>query len=193
MSLCKACLLAVVVAIASHTSASAQMDPIAYVEAIANYYGQQAAAAGNEAVLTYRQQSGDWSTPDQQVLDYLIYQSRQQNPGWYADLKQREANFQQQQSQYVANSNAALDNLYNGYMQRSQWQYQSHQDYVRENIWERSQYMGNNGNVYELPYYQPYQQYEANDGSQFTQDQWGNYYQYDNAGWGSQMYPYNGY
>lgn len=193
MSLCKACLLTIVVAIASYSSAYAQMDPIAYVEAMADYYGQRAAAAGNEAVLIYRQQTGDWSTPDQQVLEYLTIQSRLQNPAWYADLQQREANFQLQQSQYVANSNAALDNSFNSYMQRSQWQYQGHQDYVRESIWERSQYMGNNGNVYELPYYQPYQQYQAQDGSQFMQDQWGNYYQYDHAGWGSQMQQFGGY
>lgn len=193
MSVVKSCVLTLIVAVATHSSANAQMDPIAYVESVANYYRQQAESAGNEAIQCYRQQTGDWSTPDQQVLDYLIYQSRQQNPGWYADLQQREANFQQQQSQYVANSNAALDNLYNGYMQRSQWQHQGHQDYVREAIWERSLYTGNNGDVYELPYYQPYQQYQAYDGSQFTQDQWGNYFQYDNSGWGNQMFQFGGY
>lgn len=43
-------------------------------------------------------------------------------------------------------------------------------------------YAGDNGYVYELPYYQPYQSYEANDGSQFMQDGYGDYYQYDNYG-----------
>ena len=126
-------------------------------------------------------------------MDYLVAESRQQNPEWYANLRQREANFQQQQSQYVADRNAQMDASFNNYMQQSQSQYQAHQDYVRGSIWERGLYTGSNNNVYELPYYQPYQSYQASDGSQFMQNGNGDYYQYDNGGWGTQMDSHGGY
>ncbi len=193
MSAFKTSLLAVALGFVVSQSSMAQIDYVAYVGQLAAQAGQQAAYHEQEAIRLYRQQSGDWSTPDQQVIAYLVAESRQQNPEWYAGLRQREANFQQQQRQYVADRNAQMDSSLNAYMQRSQSQFQAHQDYVRGSIWERGLYVGNNDNVYELPYYQPYQSYEANDGSQFMQNGYGDYYQYDNSGWGTQMNAFGGY
>ncbi|MCC7334831.1 MAG: hypothetical protein IT422_07035 [Pirellulaceae bacterium] len=190
MSAFKSCLLALTLGFIVSQTAMAQVDYIGYVEQLAAEAGQRAQYHEQEAIRLYRQQSGDWSTPDQQVIAYLVAESRRQNPGWYANLRQQEANFQQQQSQYVADRNQQMDSSFNAYMQRSQSEYQAHQDYVRGSIWERGLYAGDNGYVYELPYYQPYQSYEANDGSQFMQDGYGDYYQYDNYGWGTQMEAY---
>ncbi len=190
MSAFKSCLLALALGFVVSQAAMAQVDYVAYVEQLAAEAGQRANYHEQEAIRLYRQETGDWSTPDQQVFAYLVAQSRQQNPGWYANLRQQEANFQQQQSQYVADRNQQMDSSFNAYMQRSQSEYQAHQDYVRGSIWERGLYAGDNGYVYELPYYQPYQSYEANDGSQFMQDGYGDYYQYDNYGWGTQMEAY---
>ena len=80
-----------------------------------------------------------------------------------------------------------LDNSYNAYMQRSNMQHQAHQNYIRQSIWERNMYTGNNGYVYELPYYSGGNMYQSNDGSTFIQDNSGQYYQYDNAGWQYEM------
>lgn len=193
MSAFKSCLLALALGLVVSQTSMAQFDYIGYVGQLAAEAGQRANYHEQEAIRLYRQQSGDWSTPDQQVMAYLVAESRQQNPEWYANLRQREANFQLQQSQYVADRNAQMDSSFNAYMQRSQSQYQAHQDYVRGSIWERGLYAGDNGNVYELPYYQPYQSYEANDGSQFMQNGYGDYYQYDSNGWGTQMDPFGGY
>ena len=193
MSAFKSCLLALALGLVVSQSSMAQFDYIGYVGQLAAEAGQRANYHEQEAIRLYRQQSGDWSTPDQQVMAYLVAESRQQNPEWYANLRQREANFQLQQSQYVADRNAQMDSSFNAYMQRSQSQYQAHQDYVRGSIWERGLYAGDNGNVYELPYYQPYQSYEANDGSQFMQNGYGDYYQYDSNGWATQMDTFGGY
>ena len=187
MSAFKSCLLALALGLVVSQTSMAQFDYIGYVGQLAAEAGQRANYHEQEAIRLYRQQSGDWSTPDQQVMAYLVAESRQQNPEWYANLRQREANFQLQQSQYVADRNAQMDSSFNAYMQRSQSQYQAHQDYVRGSIWERGLYAGDNGNVYELPYYQPYQSYEANDGSQFMQNGYGDYYQYGSNGWATQM------
>ncbi|EGV32872.1 hypothetical protein ThidrDRAFT_0992 [Thiorhodococcus drewsii AZ1] len=164
-------------------------DYIGYVEQLAAQAGQQAQMHAQNAISAYRQQTGDWSTPDQQVLDYLTALSRQQNPGFYADLQRREQAFQAQQQGYVNNSNAVLDGMFNSYMDRSQQQYQGHQQYIREGIHERSLYTNGN-DVYEMPYYAPGNVYEANDGSQMTQDQYGQYYQYDPNGWETEMQEY---
>jgi hypothetical protein len=193
MSAFKSCLLALALGLVVSQTSMAQFDYIGYVGQLAAEAGQRANYHEQEAIRLYRQQSGDWSTPDQQVMAYLVAESRQQNPEWYANLRQREANFQLQQSQYVADRNAQMDSSFNAYMQRSQSQYQAHQDYVRGSIWERGLYAGDNGNVYELPYYQPYQSYEANDGSQFMQNGYGDYYQYDSNGWATQMDTFGGY
>lgn len=83
------------------------------------------------AITMYGQQTGDWSTADQQILARLDAMSRQQNPGFYSDLQQREQAFHAQQGAYVNDSNAVLDGMYNGYMDRSATQYQGHQDYTR--------------------------------------------------------------
>jgi hypothetical protein len=165
-------------------------DPIAYVEQLAAQLGQQAQMQGQYAISAYRQQTGDWSTPDQQVLDYLVAVSRQQNPGFYADLQRRENAFQAQQRAYVNNSNAILDGMYNGYMDRSQQQYQAHQQYIREGIHENSLYTNGN-DVYEMPYYAPGNVYEGDDGSQMIQDQYGQYRHYDPYGWETEMQEYS--
>jgi len=165
-------------------------DYIAYVEQLSQNLQQQANQSAAQAVYLYRQQTGDYTSSDQEIYNYLVAESRRQNPGWYADLQRREMQFQQQQGAYVQNSNAILDNMYNGYMNRSEVDYQSHQQYVQQGIWERANYTNGNGNVYELPYYQPNTMYEATDGTQFYQDNSGQYYQYDNSGWWSEMDPY---
>jgi hypothetical protein len=61
-------------------------DYIGYVEQLAAQAGQQAQMHAQNAITAYRQQTGDWSTPDQQVFEYLDAMSRQQNPGFYSDL-----------------------------------------------------------------------------------------------------------
>ncbi len=185
------CLFAIALTCCSCQNTFAQ-DYIGYVEQLAAEAGQRAQMHAQNAIQAYRQQTGDWSTPDQQVFNYLVAESQRQNPGFYADLQQREQAFQQQQQAYVANSHAVLDGMYNGYMARSQTQYQGHQQYVREGIWERSLYTNGNGNVYEMPYYQPGNIYQSPDGSTFMQNANGQYYQYDNYGWSSPMYYYGG-
>lgn len=169
--------------------ASAQ-DPLEYVKQLRREVQQRADSQARQAVQLYRQETGDYSTSDQAVFDYLVAESRRQNPAWYADLKQREANFQQQQAAYSQNINSIMDNRFNSYMQRSNDQHRAHQNYVRNVIWERELYQGSNGSVYELPYYSGNNVYQASDGSTFWQNQSGQYYQYDNSGWGYPMSPF---
>ena len=183
MNATRRCLLAFFLGVALCHAAYGQ-DYIGYVEQLAADAGRRAQMHAYDAVQSYRQQTGDWTTPDQQVFDYLVAESRRQNPGFYADLQQRERAFQQQQWVYTQNSNAILDGMYNSYMATSQWQHNAHQQYVREGIWERQYYTNGYGNVYELPYYDPGNVYQTSDGSSFIQDQSGNYYQYDSSGWG---------
>ncbi|MCF7983494.1 MAG: hypothetical protein K9L70_03745 [Thiohalocapsa sp.] len=189
MSPLKPFLLALAIGPSAWQLASAQ-DYVGYVEQLAAQAGQQAQMHAQNAIQLYRQQTGDWSTPDQQVLAYLDAMSRQQNPGFYSDLQQREQAFQAQQGAYVNNSNAVLDGMYNSYMDRSAMQYQGQQDYVREGIWERSRYTDGNA-VYELPNYQPGQVYEGYDGSTMIQDDYGQYQHYDAYGWQTEMEEYD--
>ena len=192
MKALKICLFAFALGLTACQFTFAQVDYLAEVQRMADEAGQRANMHAMNAVNAYRQETGDWSTPDQQVFNYLVAESRRQNPGWYADLQQREQAFQQQQQAYVANRNAQMDASFNGYMDRSNSQYQSHQRYIREGIYERSLYTDGYGNTYEMPYYSPGNVYQANDGSTFIQDNSGQYYQYDNSGWESPMYNYGG-
>ncbi len=164
-------------------------DYIGYVEQLAAEAGQRAQMHAQNAVSAYREQTGDWSTPDQQVLDYLVALSREQNPGFYADLQRREQAFQVQQQGYVNDSNAVLDGMFNSYMDRSRQQYIGHQQYVREGIHERSLYT-NGTDVYEMPYFSPGTVYEGFDGSEMIQDDYGQYRQYDAYGWGTELEEY---
>ena len=166
-------------------------DYIAMVEQMAQDAGRRAEMYARNAIQIYRQETGDWSTPDQQVWAYLDALARQQNPGFYADLQRREQRFQQQQQAYVANSNAILDQMYNSYMDRSARQYAGHQRYIREGIWERSLFTNGNGNLYSLPYYSPGTIYQSNDGSMFIQDNAGQYHGYDGNGWRTNLYDYD--
>ena len=185
------------------SSASAQ-DHIANVAAIQRQFEQEAAMLRQQSIQSYRQQTGDYQNSDQAIYEYLVAESRRQNPAWYSGLKQREANFQAQQAAYTQHANAMLDTSFNNYMERSQWkhqahqnymqnsnwQHQGHQNYVQQGIWGNEYYQGANGTVYELPYWSGGTAYQAHDGSTFWQDQAGQYRQYDNAGWGYQMSPY---
>ena len=177
--------LAVASVVVSGPNIQAQ-DYIAYVEQLAAQAGQRAEAHAQNAIAIYRQQTGDWTTPDQQVFAYLDQLARRQNPQFYANLRQREQQFQLQQQQYVANSNAILDGMYNGYMDRANMQHQGHQQYVQQGIWERSNFSNGNG-VYELPNYQPGQLYRAADGSLMIQDNFGQWRHYDHGGWQTDM------
>ncbi len=192
MKALKTCLFAFAMGLTACQFTFAQVDYVAEVQRLADETGQRANMHAQNAVNAYRQETGDWSTPDQQVYNYLVAQSQRQNPGFYADLQQREQAFYQQQQAYVANNNAAHDSLYNSYMDRSNSQYRSHQRFIREGIYERSLYTNGNGNVYEMPYYSPGNVYDANDGSTFIQDNSGQYYQYDNSGQGSEVSDYDG-
>ncbi|NEX21101.1 hypothetical protein G3480_12395 [Thiorhodococcus mannitoliphagus] len=189
MNRIKPFLLALTIGPCAWQAANGQ-DYVGYVEQLAAQAGQRAQMHAQNAITLYRQQTGDWSTPDQQVLAHLDALSRQQNPGFYSDLQQREQAFQTQQDAYVKNSNAVLDGMYNSYMDRSAAQYQGHQNYTREGIWERSHYTDGN-EVYELPYYQPGQVYEGYDGSTMIQDEYGQYQHYDAYGWQSEMEQYD--
>ncbi len=191
MKVFKSILLAFALGLLACQFTYAQVDYVAQVQRLADEAGQRANMAAQNAVNAYRQQTGDWSTPDQQVYNYLVAESQRQNPGFYADLQQREQAFQMQQRAYAENRNAILDGMHNSYMARSESEYAAHQKYVREVIREQSLYTGSGGNVYELPYYHPGQVYEANDGSTFVQDNGGQYYQYDNSGWETEMSDYD--
>ena len=171
-------------AIGSRT-AQAQ-DYVAYVEQLAAQAGQRAQMHAQNAVRIYREQTGDWTTPDAQVFAYLDQMARRQNPGFYANLRQREQQFQMQQQQYVANSNAVLDGMYNSYMNRSNMDYRGHQQYVQQGIWEQANYTDGNS-VYQLPNYRPGQIYQSNDGSHMIQDDYGQWHHYDAGGWHSDM------
>lgn len=192
MKALRTCLFAFALGLTACQFTFAQVDYIAEVQRLADEAGQRANMHAMNAVNAYRQETGDWSTPDQQVYNYLVAESQRQNPGFYADLQQRERAFQQQQQAYVANSNAVLDGMFNSYMNRSNSDYQSHQRFIREGIYERSLYTNGNGNVYEMPWYSPGNIYQASDGSTFIQDNTGQYYQYENPGWSSEMYNYYG-
>lgn len=189
MNRIKPLLLALTIGSCAWQAANGQ-DYVGYVEQLAAQAGQRAQMHAQNAITMYRQQTGDWSTPDQQVLARLDAMSRQQNPGFYSDLQQREQAFQAQQRAYVNDSNAVLDGMHNSYMDRSATQYQGHQDYTREGIWERSRYTDGN-EVYELPHYQPGQVYEGYDGSTMIQDDYGQYQHYDAYGWQSEMEYYD--
>lgn len=190
MKTLKALALILTVSLMSATAAQAQyQDPYAYVDQLVAEAGQRAQMHAQNAVMAYRQQTGDWSTPDQQVFAYLDQMARQQNPAFYANLQQREQAFQAQQQAYVANSNAILDGMYNGYMARSNMQHQGHQNYIQQGIWERSNFTNGTYN-YELPYYQPGTIYEGADGSTMIQDEYGQYHHYDAGGWHSEMNEY---
>jgi hypothetical protein len=183
-------LLAAAIGPASVALAHAQ-DYIGYVEQLAAEAGQRAQMHAQNAIAAYRQQTNDWSTPDQQVLGYLDALSRQQNPGFYADLQQREQAFQAQQQAHVNNSNAILDGMYNSYMDQSRIQYDGHQQYVREGIHEQTLYT-NGSDVYALPHYEPGTAYEGYDGSTIVQDDYGQYRQYDAHGWETEMDEFTG-
>jgi hypothetical protein len=181
----------ILTALSGAWSAAQAQDYIGYVEQLAAQAGQQARMHAQNAIMAYRQQTGDWSTPDEQVFAYLDAMARQQNPGFYADLQAREQAFQAQQQAYTGNSNAILDGMHQGYMERSEMQYQGHQDYVRGGIWDRSLYT-DGASVYEMPYYEPGVVYEGYDGSTMIQDEFGQYRHYDAYGWGTEMDQYYG-
>jgi hypothetical protein len=188
----------------SAASQTLAQDYIGQVAAIQRQLQQEADMHARQAVQSYRQQTGDYSNSDQAILEYLVAESRRQNPAWYADLQQREANFQAQQAAYTQYAHGMLDQSFNSYMQRSQWQHeahqnymrqsnrqhQGHQDYIRQGIWGNELYQGADGSVYELPYYAGGNRYQSHDGSTFWQDQSGQYYQYDSAGWGYNLSPF---
>jgi LmbE family N-acetylglucosaminyl deacetylase len=165
------------------TPTFAQMDPMGAIEQLQLQANQNVNRSQNQAVQMYRKQTGDYRTPDHVVVQYLLARARQQNPQWYADYQQRQSNFQRHQSQYSADRNSQLDQSHNDYMNRSQRQQQGHDSYVRENIRNESLYGDNQGNVYQLPQYRPYQAYETNDGRYMTQDGNGRYHQFDRNGW----------
>ncbi len=173
------------------TSVVAQ-DPMAQIQQIRNELQQQASSQMQQAIQSYRQESGDYQNSDEAVWNYLVAESRRQNPGWYADLKQREAAFQQRQAAYAQHTNALMDMSFNGYMQRSQSQHQAHQNYIRNVIWERDLFQGANGSIYELPHYSGGDVYQATDGSTFWQNSSGQYFQSNNWDWAFQMSPYGG-
>ncbi len=172
------------------TDMALAQDPMAYIQQLQREVRERADSQMRDAIQSYRQESGDYSNSDQAVWEYLVAESRRQNPGWYANLKQREAAFQQQQAAYSQQANARMDESFNSYMQRSQSQHRAHQNYIRNVIWERDLFQGSNGMVYELPYYSGGQGYQAHDGTTFWQHPSGQYYQYDNSGWGTEMSHY---
>jgi hypothetical protein len=179
--------LALVVAAALITDGPAKaQDYIAQVQQIQNELRQQADMHAAQAVQAYRQETGDWTTPDQQVFDWLVYQSRQANPGFYADLANRERAFYAQQQNYAANRNAIMDGMHQSYLNQSDSQHRSHQNFVQGVIWERSNYTDGT-NVYDLPYYQPGNVYQGQNGSMIYQDYSGQYNQYDAGGGYTEM------
>lgn len=180
--------LAVLVAglVFADRSAMAQEDPMAYVQRLAEETRQRAQESAFNAVMAYRHQTGDWNTPDQQVFDYLVQQSRQANPGFYADLEQRERAFYEQQRNYAANRNAIMDGMHQSYMDRSNADYQAHRRYVQQVIREHSNFT-DGSTVYDLPYYQPGNFHQGHDGSMMYQDYSGQYHHYNGGGWYSEM------
>lgn len=167
--------------------AVAQEDPYATINRLMEECRQRTEYHARNAINSYRQQTGDYRTPDAQVMAYLVQLSKRQNPDFYRRLRQREQAFQAQQQAYVQNANQALDNSFNSYMRRSNINYQSHRRYVREGIWERGNYTNSNGTTYQLPNYQPNTMYRANDGGTIVQDAYGNYWHYDAYGYRTPM------
>jgi len=178
-------------AICVTTPAMAQ-DPMAQIQQLLDEGRQHANSQMQQAIQSYRQETGDYQNSDEAVWNYLVAESRRQNPEWYANLKQREAAFQQQQAAYVQRTNALMDMSFDGYMQRSHSQHQAHQNYIRNVIWERDLYRGSNGTIYELPYYSGGEVYQASDGSTFWQNSAGQYYQSNNWDWAYEMSPFGG-
>lgn len=188
------------------TKGALAQDYIEQVAAIQRHFQQQADMHGYEAVQSFRQRTGDNYSSDEAILEYLIAESRRQDPVWFENLQRREADFQAQQAAYTQYANGMLDNSFNNHMLRSQWQhdahrsymqgleqqYQAHEGYIREAIWENGLYHGSNGTVYELPHYSGGNIFQAQDGSTFWQDPSGYYRQYDNGGWAYNMTPYGG-
>ena len=168
-------LLALILGTVATQSVQAQMDPLEYIQRLEQQFGMQAEMYARQAVEAYREETGDYDTPDLQVWNHVDAMARQQNPDFYQNLQARENAFMQQQQAYHQNSMAILDGLQSSYMNRSNSDYQSHQDYIREGIWNRSNYSDGYGNVYELPQYDP-GYYQADDGTEFYQDEYGDYY-----------------
>ena len=131
-------LLALILGTVATQSVQAQMDPLEYVQRLEQQFGMQAEMYARQAVEAYREETGDYDTPDLQVWNHVDAMARQQNPGFYQNLQARENAFMQQQQAYHQNSMAILDGLQSSYMNRSNSDYQSHQDYIREGIWNRA-------------------------------------------------------
>ncbi|MBL8891052.1 MAG: hypothetical protein JNL67_13805 [Planctomycetaceae bacterium] len=162
-------------------------DPMAYVQQLQNELRERANSQMQQAIQSYRQSTGDYANSDEAVWNYLVAESQRQNPAWYANLKQREADFQRQQAEYSRQANLRMDQSFQSYMERSHSQHRAHQNYIRNVIWERDLYGGANGSVYELPYYSGGQVYQAPDGSTFWQDSSGQYYQTNDWNWAYEM------
>jgi hypothetical protein len=161
----------------------AQMDPMVAIEQLQQQANRNVNQSQRQAVEMYRRQSGDYRTPDNQVVQYLLKRAHQQNPQWSANYQQRQSNFQKQQSQYSADRNSQMDQNFNNYMNNSRRQQQGHDQFVREGVWDRGFYGDRQGNVYELPNFQPNQMYETKDGQHLMQDSNGRYRQFDRNGW----------
>ena len=66
-----------------------EIDYIGYVEQLSEQLRQESNMHARNAINSYRQETGDWNTPDQQVLNYLMAESQRQNPAFYQQLRQR--------------------------------------------------------------------------------------------------------
>ncbi len=183
MTLINRFLIATAFTVLFSQAASAQVDYIAQVAQIRQQIAQRQNYYEQQVIQSHRQQYNDYQTPDSQILAHYVQQSRIQNPGFYQNLAAREQAFYQQQAAYTANRNAIMDSMHNSYMQRSEQQYAGHQKYIRNAIYEQSNLMDNQGNVTQLPNYNPGVVYSDSYGNQFMQNQAGQWFKADSSGY----------
>lgn len=174
-----------------------QMDPMGQMNMLMQQANQQAAQAQQQMIAQfaqyYRQQTGDYNTPDMQAADKGFQLWCQNSPAECQAVITRGQQLQAQDAQGWAQTNAQiaqtnseiLDINQAGYMNRSNMQYQGQQNYVQGAIYGESNYYGQNGSVYSLPVYpDPNMSYTTPEGYPLAFDYQSNtWYQGDGYGY----------
>jgi len=100
-----------------------------------------------EAIDYYRYHTGDYSTPDQQAMGLGAQLWCSHNPG-VCEAALNPASYTQSNSGQVGQINSdILDIQHNGYIDRSEMQYQGHQKSVQEGIYGTTTFVNPNDNT----------------------------------------------
>ncbi len=152
---------------------------------------QNTEMATRKAIQAYRQQTGDYSTSDQQVVEIIWakYGPRQTpNDNFSRNLRAREDAFYQQQAKYAADRNVAMDASLAQWKDQSAQNSAGHRRFITEGIYEQGNYRNHQGEIFQMPNYQPGSVWSGGPGNTMIQDSYGQYHHFDGNGARTDMF-----